>query len=85
MQAELQSESEATAEGEDSVVEAAAVTGVPIRKFHHNHGTSNYKRQGYCTDAFLYVLCTGCSYPIQTGCPLCTGYNVSTPGSVKEQ
>ena len=59
MQAELQSESEATAEGEDSIVEAAAVTGVRIRQFHQSHGTSNYKRQRYRTVEFLYVLCTG--------------------------
>ena len=34
MQAELQSEDVAAAEGEDSVVEAAAVTGVLIRNCH---------------------------------------------------
>ena len=84
MQAELQSEGEAIGEGEDSVVEAAAVTGVHIRNCHLKSW-----------HIFLQML--KISHPSTLVCvmywrrsqsdrvPLCTGYHVSTPGSAVQQ
>ena len=84
MQAELQSEGEAIGEGEDSVVEAAAVTGVHIRNFRLQvmpHLLTKSKILHH--RIFVSVVYRSCSYLKRA--PLCTGYHVCTPGSAVKQ
>lgn len=84
MQAELQSEGEAIGEGEDSVVEAAAVTGVHIRNFRLQvmpHLLTKSKILYHrISVSVVYRSCSHLKIAL-----LCTGYHVCTPGSAVKQ